>query len=43
MEVFADGGDLLIGAFPMQAPLRGTSRTWLSTTVETTARRSKPS
>ncbi|MFE7464211.1 TnsA-like heteromeric transposase endonuclease subunit [Streptomyces sp. NPDC057499] len=43
MEVFADGGDLLVGAFPMQAPLRGTSRTWLSTTVEATARRSKPS
>ncbi|MFF9090031.1 hypothetical protein ACF1BE_27195 [Streptomyces sp. NPDC014991] len=25
--------------FPMQAPLRGTSRTWLSTTIEATARR----
>ncbi|TQK45447.1 hypothetical protein FBY35_7013 [Streptomyces sp. SLBN-118] len=25
--------------FPMQTPLRGTSRTWLSTTIETTARR----
>lgn len=25
--------------FPLQAPLRGTSRTWLSTTIETTARR----
>lgn len=25
--------------FPMQAALRGTSRTWLSTTIETTAKR----
>lgn len=25
--------------FPMQAPLRGTSRTWLSTTIEATARK----
>ncbi|MFD4762709.1 hypothetical protein ACFWOJ_28760 [Streptomyces sp. NPDC058439] len=24
--------------FPMQAPLRGTSRTWISTTIETAAR-----
>ncbi|WSQ14849.1 hypothetical protein OG604_47995 [Streptomyces sp. NBC_01231] len=24
--------------FPLQAPLRGTSRTWLSTTIEATAR-----
>jgi hypothetical protein len=23
--------------FPMQTPLRGTSRTWISTTIETTA------
>ncbi|MFD8193842.1 hypothetical protein [Streptomyces wuyuanensis] len=25
--------------FPMQAALRGTSRTWLSTTIETTGKR----